>query len=127
MRLSLVLRNQKGVQLRRHLGVSEVGRAFFGNDDNIDWGEKTLMKPEKFPQQTFDPVPFNRLTDAFGHHQSPPRLEKLIGRQGDNKMGRMTVSAGFFDSLVFSSFEQPVLFRKASRAPQSDCATYNDR
>jgi len=55
-------------QLGLHLGIGQFGSPFFGHDDDVPWGQQSLVAPEKFPEETLDAVAARRLAHFAASH-----------------------------------------------------------
>jgi hypothetical protein len=47
------------------------------------------MTPEKFSEQTFDPIAPHRFPQTAGHHQPQPREAQAAGGDNDPEVARM--------------------------------------
>lgn len=95
--LSIISKSQAGeegrTQLLLHLLISQLGRPFFGHDDNVRLGQAFLVAPEKFPKQALDPVAADRRAYLPSHHQSQARADTFPQGQTNPEMGRVEFSA----------------------------------
>jgi len=58
------------------------------NDDIVSLGEKGLVKPEEFPDQPLDSVPFYRITRLPGDCDPQSRNAQPVPLENDGKMFR---------------------------------------
>ena len=56
------------------------------NDNVVPLGKEGHVKPEKFPYQPLDHVPFNRVTCLFADRNSQPCLTQPVLFKNDSKV-----------------------------------------
>jgi hypothetical protein len=80
---------QHAAQLLFDLLVSQPLGALFGHDDQVNGRQLRAMTAEKFPEQTFHPIPLHSFAQALGHHQPQSGAGRGRGRQGHAEMTRI--------------------------------------
>lgn len=119
--LDLSRQSQHGFQLRPNFGIRQPGSISFGDDDDIVRGQNSLMEPEKFPQEAFNPIPLYGFPQFFGRDHSQTGPMQVIGSQRNNEMCGVPILARKFDPLKVCTLQQPIGFGKSGLALRNCC------
>ena len=69
--------------------VTRIGIIFCNDDNIVSLGEMFLIKPEEFPKQSLNSVPFYRIPCFFANRYPPSRYAQLIFLENDNEISCM--------------------------------------